>query len=165
MRQRVDPDRTLAPVPMPAKVVHEICQHAVNEEPWECCGLVVGSSQARYMQAVRCTNIMNKKNQEDPAAYPRDGRSAFFMDPQEYGRALQAAESAGLSITAVYHSHVGAGPYLSEMDLAYAEHAGFPFPEADQIVVSVYDRVVRDVALFRRTGKGFVGHRVEPVDR
>lgn len=165
MRRRVDLDRTLAPVPMPAKVVHELCQHALDAEPEECCGLVVGNSLERYLRSVRCRNIMTFLNQQDPTANPRDGRSAFFMNPHDYVQAAREAEQAGLVITAVYHSHVGAGPYLSEMDLAYAEHGGFPFPDADQIVVPVFERVVRDVALFRRTAQGFVGHPVEPVDR
>jgi proteasome lid subunit RPN8/RPN11 len=69
-------------------------------------------------------------------------------------------------VTAVYHSHVDMGAYLSELDLEYAEHGLFPFPEADQIVVSVVDgRVAEDgVAVFRRDGQGgsFRGRRLAP---
>ena len=45
-------------------------------------------------------------------------------------------------MTAVYHSHVDVGAYLSELDLEYAEHALFPFPGADQIVIAVHERHV-----------------------
>ena len=54
------------------------------------------------------------------------------------------------SVTAVYHSHVGAGAYLSEMDLEYAENEFFPFPESDQLVVAVLDSKVAGIGLFRR---------------
>lgn len=164
MRRRVDLDRALAPVRVPAKIVHELCQHAREAEPEECCGLVLGNAVERHLRSVRCQNIMTTLHERDPIANPRDGRSAFFMNPHEYDSVAKEARVAGLIVTAVYHSHVGAGPYLSEMDLEYAEQAGFPFPDADQIVLPVYDHVVRDVALFRRTQQGFVGHRVEPVD-
>lgn len=163
MRRRVDLDLTLAPVPVPARLVQELCQHALEAEPEECCGLVVGSALERHLRSVRCRNIMTSLHEDDPRENPRDARSAFYMDPRDYERAAKEAEEAGLRITAVYHSHVGAGPYLSAMDLEYAEHPAFPFPDADQIVVSVFDRVVRDVGLFRRTPRGFVGQLVAPV--
>ena len=60
---------------------------------------------------------------------------------------------------------MGAGAYLSELDVAYAQHPGFPFAEADQIVVAVFERQVRDVAIFRRVDGGFVGHPVEEIHR
>jgi proteasome lid subunit RPN8/RPN11 len=63
----------------------------------------------------------------------------------------------------VYHSHVGADAYLSEMDLEYAAQPLFPFPDADQIVLQVFDRTVRRVAVFRRYAEGFVGHPVEQL--
>lgn len=165
MARRVDLDHTLAPVSVPAPILHELCRHALENLPEECCGLIVGNSLERYLRAVSCRNDMTLRHRRDPTTYPRDGRAAFFMNPHDYDIALKEAEAAGESITAVYHSHVGAGPYLSEMDLAYAEHPGFPFPAADQIVLPVFERVVRDVALFRRTAGGFVGHPIEPVDR
>ena len=72
-------------------------------------------------------------------------------------------------VSAVYHSHVGAGAYLSEMDLEYAEHAFFPFPDAHQIVIEVYgnEDAVGRIGIFRRDGVGrpFQGCLVRPVDR
>ncbi|MGH0032113.1 MAG: Mov34/MPN/PAD-1 family protein [Myxococcota bacterium] len=167
MARRVDVDRSLEPVRIPADIFHGLCQHALELEASppreECCGLIVGDSLERYRRQVRCRNEMTARHEQDPNTYPRDGRTAFFMSPHDYDKAMREAETAGQRITAVYHSHVGAGPYLSDMDVAYAEQPGFPFPEADQIVISVYERVVREVAVFRRTGNGFVGHPVEPV--
>ena len=63
------------------------------------------------------------------------------------------AERSGEHVTAVYHSHVGAGAYLSKDDLAYARHPLFPFPYADQIVLSVLEHRVREIKIFVR-GEG-----------
>lgn len=162
MARRVDVDQTLAPVRMPARILHELSQHALETLPEECCGLIVGNSLERYLRLVRCRNDMTTKHQNDPTEYPRDGRAAFYMNQHDYLKAWRDAEEAGENVTAVYHSHVGAGAYLSELDVAHAVHTGFPFPAADQIVVPIYERVVRDVGVFRRVEGGFCGH---PVDR
>jgi proteasome lid subunit RPN8/RPN11 len=134
LTRRVEIDHSQAPVRMPAQILHELCQHALETLPEECCGLLVGNSLERYRRVVRCRNEMTARHQ------------------------------AGELVTAVYHSHVGAGAYLSEMDLAYAENRFFPFPKADQIVLPVYDRTVRDAAVFRRAGAYFTGHPIERVD-
>ena len=164
MARRVEVDPDQKPVRMPARILHELCQHALETLPEECCGLIVGSVRERYLDLVRCRNEMTAKHQQDPTVYPRDGRAAFYMNEHDYLKAWREAEDAGRMITAVYHSHVGAGPYLSEMDVAYAQHAGFPFPDADQIVVPVFEYRVQGVAVFRRSSAGFVGHPVERVD-
>ncbi len=163
MAPRIDVEKGRAPVRMPAEILHELCRHALEASPEECCGLIVGNSLERYRRIARCRNLMTEKHRENRSEYPRDGRAAFYMSEHDYLKTSREAEESGERITAVYHSHVGAGPYLSEMDLDYAQHAGFPFPDADQIVVPVYERRVRDVAVFRRVGSGFVGYRAEPA--
>lgn len=74
------------------------------------------------------------------------------------------AESRGQRVTAVYHSHVGAGAYLSEMDQEFAEHALHPFPDAAHVVIAVWERKVARVGIFERdpdTGTYF-GRSLEP---
>jgi proteasome lid subunit RPN8/RPN11 len=164
MASRVEVDFELAPVRMPARILHELCQHALETLPEECCGLIVGDARCRYLDLVRCRNEMTAKHQQDPTVYPRDGRAAFYMSEHDYLNAWREAERAGRVVTAVYHSHVGAGPYLSEMDVAYAQQAGFPFPDADHIVVPVFEYRVQGVAVFRRSAGGFTGHAVERMD-
>ncbi len=171
MGRRVDVDETLPPVrvaaELPTDVWHELCQHAIECLPEECCGLVVGDDRQRYQRSVKCKNDMTRLHAQDPQTYPRDGRNAFYMNEVEYLRVRDEAEAAGQRVTAIYHSHVGYGAYLSEMDLDYAEHVLFPFPDADQIVLSVFDRKVGPSGLFRRSAGengspgDFVGHRIE----
>ena len=118
---------SLAPIELPARLLHELYNHAVETSDEECCGLILGDATQRYQQLVRCLNEMTALHQRDPATYPLDGRAAFYMRPHDYLKALKEAEAAGLSVTAVYHSHVGADAYLSEMDLEYARQPLFPF--------------------------------------
>ena len=163
MQRRIDVDDSLTPIGLPAQLLHELCKHAVEISDEECCGLILGDATDRYRQLIRCRNEMTALHHKDPVTYPRDGRAAFYMSPHDYLKALEEAEAAGLSVTAVYHSHVGVGAYLSEMDLEYVAQPLFPFPDADQIVLQVYDRRVGRVALFRRGTDGFVGYPVEQL--
>ena len=49
-------DAKADPVEMPGEVFHELCEHARNACPEECCGLVFGTAHQRYARAVRCRN-------------------------------------------------------------------------------------------------------------
>ena len=84
------------------------------------------------------------------------------MNEGDYAHAQTLAESAGVEVTAVYHSHVNVGVYLSELDLEYAEHELFAFPNADQIVIAVQEGQVVGAGLFQReaAGKPFAGRAI-----
>lgn len=146
---------------MPEAALHEIRSHALEAVPEECCGLVLGRAvddpEQRYRRVYRCRNVMDRMHQEDPLGFPRTNREAFYIDPAELVRAAGEAEAAGLAVTLVYHSHVGAQAYFSEMDQAYAGVPGFPFPGADHLVVSVLGRTLQGEGLFRAEGGGWVG--------
>jgi len=173
---RVEVDRSLQPVVLPARIVLEVLGHAWETRPEECCGLIVGGAEQRYRRLVRCRNEMTQRHQADPVAYPRDGRAAFWMSEVDYMHTRDEAEAAGERVTAVYHSHVKERVYLSEMDLDYARHAFFPFPDADQIVVAVpdpdashlsmrlEDGCAQDIGIFvwDAAGAAFRGRRVRP---
>ncbi len=145
-------------------VLNEICTHALDVAPEECCGLILGTEAAPLSRVVRITNVMTKMHVADPRAFPRDARHAYYMSELEYLRAMKEADTRDESVTAVYHSHFGQGCYLSEDDLAFASHPLFPFPEASQIVVSVLADRVREVGIFEPTQGStslFIGRRLE----
>jgi proteasome lid subunit RPN8/RPN11 len=54
---------------------------AEREFPYECCGFVIGDVSNDEVRPVR--NIQNDKHSADPAAFPRDARTAYLMDPKE----------------------------------------------------------------------------------
>ena len=151
MSRRVDVDEKLEPIVIPGRILNELCAHALETLPEECCGLIMGDDDHRYREVARCRNDMTQQHRIDPVTYPRTGKKAFFMNPLDYVEAQRQSGENGNRITAVYHSHVGAGAYLSEMDLEYAENEFFPFPESDQLVVAVLGSKVAGIGLFRRT--------------
>jgi [CysO sulfur-carrier protein]-S-L-cysteine hydrolase len=145
---------------MPTAALNEVFAHAREADPEECCGLISGTDDAPYRYVIRCRNDMTLHHRRDPASYPRDGRQGFYMNEQDYLRAEDDAEARGEHITCVYHSHVEAGAYFSEMDQDFAGQPLFPFPDADHLVVAVIGGKVVDQALFRRDPDGFVGRVV-----
>ncbi len=173
---RVEVESSLPPVVLPARIVSELLGHARETLPEECCGLIVGTAVHRYRHLVRCRNEMTQRHRADPVGHPLDGRAAFWMNEADYMHTREEAEAAGERVTAVYHSHVGTGVYLSEMDLDYARHAFFPFPDADQIVVAVpspdaghvtmrlEEGCVQGIGIFLwdAPGAAFRGRRVRP---
>lgn len=147
---------------LPGPILHEMMKHALETGDEECCGLIVGDRDERYRHLHRCHNEMTARHNEDPLQFPRDNRSAFYIGARDLDAVLRESERSGMHVTAVYHSHVGAAAYLSEMDRAYAEHTLTPLPDADWIVLAVLERErkVSEVALFRRGTTGFEGHPV-----
>ncbi len=164
MLHRVELDPQLESRLMSGEILHEICRHALDVAPEECCGLVMARADEPASRVVRVTNVMTKMHVADPQTFPRDARHAYYMSESEYLRAIEEAEARGEHVTAIYHSHFGQGCYLSEDDLAFAGHPLFPFPRADQIVVSVLSDSVREVGIFEPAegaSSGFVGRRLE----
>lgn len=125
----------------------EISRHAEEAFPDECCGVVLG--RAGRDQVRRLENIQNRLHALDPQTYPRQATIAYAVDPKELERALDEAAGSGAKIRAFYHSHPNHEAYFSAEDKAFATPFGEPtFPDAAQIVVSIYDRVVKRVAAF-----------------
>jgi proteasome lid subunit RPN8/RPN11 len=154
-------DEPALPVGIPASVLNELGAHAREAEPEECCGLVLSERGQRYGRALRCQNEMTLRHREDPEEFPRDGRAAYYMSVRDVLEISREAERSGERVTAVYHSHVGAAAYLSKDDLAYARNPLFPFPGADQIVLSVFELRVREIKIFLRADGDFTERLVE----
>ena len=165
-RVRVAPDPTRSPVRIAGRLMNELCNHALESQPEECCGLVTGNDRNRFERVHRCRNEMTARHRDDPATHPRTGTEAFLMNEADYLRAQQEAEAVGDRVTAVYHSHVGAGVYFSELDQAFVDSPFFPFPQASHIVLSVWDHRVSGAGIFERDGVSgaFVGGLIEVGD-
>ncbi len=164
MLDRIELEPALEVATMSSELLHELCRHALDVAPEECCGLVLGNANVRFLRSVRITNIMTKKHLEDSTAFPRDAFYAYYMSEVEYQRVLEQAEARSEFVSAIYHSHVEQGCYLSADDLSFAVHPLFPFPEASQIVVSVLGERVDETGIFDRMeddSASFVGRRLE----
>ena len=108
---------------------------------------------------------MTRLNGIDPERYPRDGTKAFYMNEADYLKAAEDAEGRGESVTAVYHSHVDAGVYFSEMDQEFAEHELFPFPGVAHFVIAVDGGPMPRCGVFERPNPNepFIGRKLEAI--
>ena len=129
------------------KAWEEIAQHAQETFPDECCGIVLfGASGDRVH---RLKNIQNQLHTLDPQTYPRTAVIAYAMDPVELENVINNARTGGARLKAFYHSHPNHDAYFSDEDKAFASPFGEPtFPGTAQIVVSIYDRVIKGMGAF-----------------
>ena len=87
-------------------MLDDILQHAREEAPNECCGLLVGR-RGVVERSVRARNL-----QSSPTRY--------LIDPGDHFAAMRTARAEGRRVIGAYHSHPSGGPVPSESDLAEA---------------------------------------------
>jgi [CysO sulfur-carrier protein]-S-L-cysteine hydrolase len=137
--------------PLDKEQLDEIHRHAVEEYPYECCGIVVGDPSHNDDNVVhRCENIQNKLHEKDPENFTRDSRTAYNISALVLQKILSEASSKGRVFKVLYHSHPEHDAYFSEEDTRMALFDGESpiYPGTQYLVVSVYDEKVRDQALF-----------------
>lgn len=152
----------MRPLHLPSPAFTDLSQHLSACFPEEGCGVVLGSvSDPDAARFVPLPNLQGRLHTMDPVAYPRDARTAYAMDPLRLQRLLDAAEAQGEALLAIVHSHPGHPAYLSATDIAAAAPFGQPtFPDAAQLVVSVFDGRVVEAKAFFFDGEAWAEHPV-----
>ena len=134
-------------------------KHSINEYPYECCGVILGvSGEAGKTKIKKCTNIQNQLNEKEPEQFPRDARTAYYIDPKELLSIFKEAEDDSMEVIGFYHSHPDHEAYFSQDDFRMAMFGDEPsYPNASYIIISVFDRAVREMAVFtwNPDGKSF----------
>lgn len=126
----------------------EIRRHAEADYPSECCGVILARGADERL-LLRCRNRQDELHARDPAAHPRDARTAYYIDPQDLLR-IGRYEADGHRVAVIYHSHCDAGAYFSETDRRNALLGDEPaYPEATYVVVSVGQGRVAGAGAFR----------------
>ncbi len=143
----------------------EMHQHALSDYPFECCGIVIGNPDDNNSDKLfRCTNIQNKLHEMDPEAHPRDAKTAYFIDEKELLHITREAQDLGQVIKLFYHSHPEHDAYFSEEDVRRALFFDEPaYPDARYLVISVYNKSIKEQALFEwnEASKTFIQAPVE----
>jgi proteasome lid subunit RPN8/RPN11 len=100
------------------RIYDELIEHANEEAPNECCGLIGGTeSEAR--------TVYRAKNAEaSPLRYN--------LDPQDQFRIMTEMEQRGEELSAIYHSHTASPAYPSQTDINLAS-----YPDALYLIVSL----------------------------
>jgi proteasome lid subunit RPN8/RPN11/molybdopterin converting factor small subunit len=126
---------------------------AKEEYPFESCGVILARGDQRRL--LRCRNAQNELHARDPQRYPRDARTAYYIDPKDLLR-IGDLEREGFAVAVIYHSHVDTGAYFSETDRRQALVGGEPaYPNAVYVVTSVVGGRVDAMAAFRWNGVDF----------
>ena len=142
----------MQPVTIRKANFEQMVAQAEREFPCECCGFIIGDNTAAVEEVRPITNIQNRKHAEDPAAFTRDARTAFLMEPREHLAVMNEIDYRRLRLSAVYHSHPDHGAYFSATDRAQAcsFDPGEPdYPDTVYIVLSVRAGKFAQAAAFR----------------
>jgi proteasome lid subunit RPN8/RPN11 len=115
-------------------LVDEMIQHAREDLPNECCG-IVSTRDGAAVQVYRARN-----------AVPSPLR--FEIDPRDLIRIHTDIEESGHEMGSMYHSHVKSPAYPSQTDVNFAQN----WPGVVWLIVSVADRDAPDVRGFRISG-------------
>ena len=141
--------------------IERIQAQAVAEYPAESCGVILTRGSERRLMA--CRNVQNDLHARDPERYPRDARTAYYIDPADLLR-IGRLEGEGFTVSVIYHSHIDAGAYFSETDRRNALLGDEPaYPTATYVVTSVLGGRGDAMAAFRWDGsvRDFVPQPIE----
>jgi proteasome lid subunit RPN8/RPN11 len=126
--------RPLVPVKIPRKLIAEMISHALEQDPEECCGVLLGkggvAEVSRRMKNVHSSRV-----------------SRYTMDPLELLEVQNEADREGQEFTAIYHSHTYTQAYPSETDIANAVDSGWTEPH--YVLVSLVEKTRPIVRAFR----------------
>jgi len=103
---------------LPKRHMEQIQRHVRLEFPMEACGMLAG----RDSLVTKVYPMINV----DKSAY------SYFMDTRDQLRVVRDARSDGLSLLAIYHSHIASEAYPSTRDRALAF-----YPDLDYIIISL----------------------------
>ncbi len=130
------------------ETIEKITVHALKEYPEECCGIITGDQKTQTVHI--CKNIQNRLHKEDPAAYPRDARTAYMIERDEFDNVVSSSRDLGQKILAFYHSHPEHDAFFSEEDHAAQTVFGEPeFPDAVHVIISVVNRTIQEIRCFK----------------
>ena len=100
---------------IPRKLIAEMITHSLEQDPEECCGVLLGkdgvASTGRRMQNVHDNRV-----------------SRYTMNPLELLQVQNDADRKGQQFVAIYHSHTYTQGYPSETDIANAVESGWTDP-------------------------------------
>jgi proteasome lid subunit RPN8/RPN11 len=124
-----------------------IRQHAAQDYPHECCGVMLGKANGVCKQVGEIVPLKNLRNYparaqellpvDDPARETK--RNRFLIDPIEQLRVEKDARTRGLEVLGYYHSHPDHPARPSTHDRQHA------WPHCSYVIVSVERGIAKDL--------------------
>jgi proteasome lid subunit RPN8/RPN11 len=134
---------------IPSSLLGKVVSHVESYPHQESCGLILKDSNSQLTRVIACTNIQDLRHQEDPSSYPRNSKTAYFIDPKELLSLEKEMRRTGESISVIYHSHIDTDAYFSEEDIRQALCFGEPiFPDVSYLVLSVKNSKVQEMCFY-----------------
>lgn len=122
------------PLKIPRRLIAEMISHALEDDPDECCGVLVGSGDSA-LKSRRMKNVHGNRV------------SRYSMDPLELMDVQRDADAAGQQFVAIYHSHTYTQAYPSETDVGNAVESGWTDPY--YVLVSLVEKTRPIVRAYR----------------
>jgi [CysO sulfur-carrier protein]-S-L-cysteine hydrolase len=111
------------------ELIEQIVQHAREESPNECCGMIGGADE-------RARTVYRARNAEaSPLRYSIDAKEQFDL--------MRRIEDAGEELVGIYHSHTRSPAYPSQTDVNLAG-----WPDAVYVIASLENSDDPDVRGF-----------------
>ena len=98
-------------ISVPSNFVDEMIEHAVQENPNECCGILAGKDGL--------ISALYRVRNSTPSPY------RYEMDPKDQMNVMKESDEIGLDLMAFYHSHTHSPAYPSETDTRMAVESGW----------------------------------------
>jgi len=129
---------------IPKGLLERLKKLLLEAYPYEGCGLLIGLKGMKTFEVQDCYPVAN--------AWPKveERRRRFAIDPKDFLLAERVAESKGLSLIGVYHSHPDYPAEPSAFDAEYAWE-GFVY-----LIFSLKRETINDFKAFIwKENKGF----------
>jgi proteasome lid subunit RPN8/RPN11 len=107
-------------IQIPGEIYRRMIEHAKQESPLECCGILSGKAQT----VERAFELQNAE--KSPTRYS--------MSPSDQLRVFEEMEKESLEMIAIYHSHTHTIPFPSETDVKLAF-----YPDISSVIISLKD--------------------------
>ena len=98
-------------ISVPSNFVDEMIEHAVQENPNECCGILAGKDGL--------ISALYRVRNSTPSPY------RYVMDTKDQMNVMKESDELGLDLMAFYHSHTHSPAYPSETDTRLAVESGW----------------------------------------
>jgi [CysO sulfur-carrier protein]-S-L-cysteine hydrolase len=131
---------------LPQAMIDEMVQHATEDYPFECCGVITG-------EGPKARKLYRTRNSE-----PEDVRPfRYSIDPRDLLRIEREMDEADQSVLVIYHSHVASDAYPSPTDVRLSQWQGTDppvelYPGAFYVLVSLKERDNPSVRAFTIKG-------------
>ncbi len=125
------------PLKIKAEILRCLFEHAEQEAPRECCGLLIGSAENRVVHEMRpSTNRWQQSPESRSTFLSSEARNRFMMAPQDViflARSLMTSRP----VLGVYHSHIDLPAIFSAIDRKEALFGGQPLYPVSHLILEV----------------------------